>query len=406
MDETNAQIALVSADLAASLRRMKKLGSAPGPGTWTIDESSLRIAWMGMSEVFEGVAQGRAVGVVSGEIMRGLARASATWSGELSIKLYPNELKIGSMIVEAKLREVPPPQLLALNAEPHDLIRVHVRESPERIADAGLDEAVAEALVRLDKSCAAAARSLGWLGVADAELRAWVLARYAPPGRPDVVVVEPSGHGDDPDVVEHGLAAVGDAAREIDLELPRESLGDRVAQEVPEGRLGPGLDVEDLVRAGAGEVAPHDVADGVGAGLPGGEPDGGELPEQVRDLLELHEVELDVLPGGQVAPAAAVALGDVGETVELVGEDGPVRRLDPYHLVVAALALTVDAVGQAEDLEHVLVDLTRQVPAELGLELPDVGHHVRVERHPVQGRAAVGVELDRRHGCSKGEPGR
>ena len=193
MDETNAQITVVSADLAASLRRMRKLGSAPGPGTWTIDEDGLRIAWMGMSEVFAGVAHGRAVGVVSGETMRGLARASSTWSGELSIKLYPKELKIGSMVVEAELREEPPPQLLALNAESQDLVRLHVRESAERIADAGLDGAVAEALIRLDKSCAAAARSLDWLGVADAELLTWVLARYASSEKPDVVVVEPSG---------------------------------------------------------------------------------------------------------------------------------------------------------------------------------------------------------------------
>ena len=33
-----------------------------------------------------------------------------------------------------------------------------------------------------------------------------------------------------------------------------------------------------------------------------------------------------------------------------------VRHLDPHHLVVAALALAVDAVVQAEDAEDVLVD--------------------------------------------------
>ena len=45
----------------------------------------------------------------------------------------------------------------------------------------------------------------------------------------------PSGRGrlhrDDADVVEHRLAAVGGAAREVDLELAREALRDRVAQE-------------------------------------------------------------------------------------------------------------------------------------------------------------------------------
>ena len=184
VDKPIAVTTLDAAALASSLRRMKKLGSAPGPGTWSIDGQGLKVSWMGMSEVFDGVAQGRAVAVVSGDIMRGLARASATWSGELAIKLYRDELKIGSMIVEAELRDAPPPQLLPLNAEPQDLVRLHVHESVENIADAGLDAAVAEALVRLDKSCAAAARSLDWLGVSDEELRAWVLARYAPPEEP------------------------------------------------------------------------------------------------------------------------------------------------------------------------------------------------------------------------------
>ena len=193
MNKPVAEISLDAMALASSLRRMKKLGCAPGPGTWEFGAHGLKVAWMGMSEVFDHVAQGEAVAVVSGEIMRGLARASATWSGELAIKLYRDELKIGSLIVEAELREEPPPQLLPLNAGTQDLIRLHVRESAARITDAGLDQAVEEALVRLDKSCTAAARSLGWLGVSDEELRAWVLARYAPPGKSDVVIVEPSG---------------------------------------------------------------------------------------------------------------------------------------------------------------------------------------------------------------------
>ena len=70
-------------------------------------------------------------------------------------------------------------------------------------------------------------------------------------------VVERAGGGDDADVVEHGLAAVGLAAGEVDLELAGEALGERVAEEVLEGGLGPRADVERLVRAGAGEVAAH-----------------------------------------------------------------------------------------------------------------------------------------------------
>jgi hypothetical protein len=50
-----------------------------------------------------------------------------------------------------------------------------------------------------------------------------------------------------------------------------------------------------------------------------------------------------------------------------------VGELHPHHLVVAALALAVDAVVQAEDPEDVLVDLAGQVAGQHPLELVDVG---------------------------------
>ena len=55
----------------------------------------------------------------------------------------------------------------------------------------------------------------------------------------DGAVLERAGGGDHADVVEHGLAAVGVAAREVDLELAGQALGEGVVQEVLEGGLGP-----------------------------------------------------------------------------------------------------------------------------------------------------------------------
>ena len=162
------------------------------------------------------------------------------------------------------------------------------------------------------------------------------------------------GDRDDADVVEHGLAAVGGAAGEVDLELPGQALHQRVAQEVLVGGLGPGGDVEHLVGAGAGEVAALDVAVGVAAGLAARHADDGEVAHDVGDLLQLDEVELDVLAGRDVAPAPAVGVGDVGHHVQLRRGHLPVGDLDPDHLVGAALALAVDAVGQAEHPEGVL----------------------------------------------------
>jgi hypothetical protein len=139
---------------------------------------------------------------------------------------------------------------------------------------------------------------------------------------------------------------------------------ERVAQEVPVGGLGPWADVEVLFRAGAGEVAAHDVAHGVAARLAGGEPDRGQVSHDLGDPLQLHEVELDVLASGDVAPAPGVLIGDVGHHVELLGGDAAVGQLHPHHLVVAALALAVDAVVEAEHPEHVLVDLAGEVAGQ------------------------------------------
>ncbi len=49
--------------------------------------------------------------------------------------------------------------------------------------------------------------------------------------------------------------------------------------------------------------------------------------------------------------------------------DLAVRDLDAHHLGGAALALPVDAVAEAEDAEHVVVDLTRLVAGQHHLEL-------------------------------------
>ena len=150
-----------------------------------------------------------------------------------------------------------------------------------------------------------------------------------------------------------------------------------------------GADVEHLVGAGAGEVAALHVADGVAAGLAGGEAHRGEVAHRRGHPLERHEVELQVLAGGDVAPAPGVLVGDVGEHVDLVGCERSVRHLHPQHLVVPALPLAVDAVGQTEDAEHVLVQVAGQVALELDVELLDVGS---------QG----GIDLTLQHGLRLG----
>ena len=181
------------------------------------------------------------------------------------------------------------------------------------------------------------------------------------------------GGGDDAHIVEHGLAAVGGAAREVDLELAGEALGVGVAQEVQGGGPGPGGDVQHLVGAGAGQVAALHIAHGVAAGLSGGEPHRGQNPHHVGNVVDLHIVELDVLAGGDVTPASGVVAGDVGHGLEVFGMGDAGGDLDPHHLVGAALALAVDAVVEAEHPHHVFGDLPGLVAGQHLLELVDVG---------------------------------
>ena len=149
----------------------------------------------------------------------------------------------------------------------------------------------------------------------------------------DLAVRQRARHGDHAGVVEHRLAAIGRAAGEVDLELARQALRERVAHEVLERRLRPLRDVEHLLRAGAGEVATLDVAHRVAARLAARQPDRREMLHHVGDVVQLDEVELDVLTGRDVAPAAAVAVGDVAHHLELLG------RIDPYGTLTRTIWL-------------------------------------------------------------------
>ncbi len=68
-----------------------------------------------------------------------------------------------------------------------------------------------------------------------------------------------------------------------------------------------------------------------------------------------------------------------GEHLELLGLDPAVRDLHAHHLVVAALALAVDALVQAEDAEGVVVDLAGEVARDAVLEAVELGGDLGVE---------------------------
>ena len=119
---------------------------------------------------------------------------------------------------------------------------------------------------------------------------------------------------------------------------------------------------------------------------------------RVRHLVELDPVELDVLPGGEVAVAAVVAARDMREHAHLLGRQRAVGNGDPQHVGVE---LQIDAVHQPQRLELVLGQLAGQPPRHLVAELGDaLGDQRAVEfvveihrsgskaRRQLEGRAA------------------
>jgi hypothetical protein len=93
-----------------------------------------------------------------------------------------------------------------------------------------------------------------------------------------------------------------------------------------------------------------------------------------------------------------VGVGQLGEHLQLLGHDRPVGDLHPHHLVVAALALAVDAVVQPEDPEGVLVDRALEVTGQHRLELLDVSQLVGIDLGGEHRRGLSGVDHTPRGG--------
>jgi hypothetical protein len=88
---------------------------------------------------------------------------------------------------------------------------------------------------------------------------------------------------------------------------------------------------------------------------------------QIGDAVQRDEVILDVLPGGEVAASAAELVGHARQLIHLGGGEQPAGDLAAHHLD-AGLALSVDAVLQAEWTEVSLGNLPSQEGHCLGPE--------------------------------------
>ena len=122
--------------------------------------------------------------------------------------------------------------------------------------------------------------------------------------------------GPQADIVDGALHAIArGAAVERELELARQVAGEILAQKRVSQSLGVGAHVEDLVVGDAGPGAGGDVAHRVVAGFAIGQAGVGQHVHEIGHPVQRDEVELHVLAGGEVAPAAAELVGDAGKLV-------------------------------------------------------------------------------------------
>src|SRR5690606_9251796 len=102
-------------------------------------------------------------------------------------------------------------------------------------------------------------------------------------------------------------------------------------EEVVRVRVRVGRDVERLVVADAGEGAGGDVTHRVAARLARGDAHGGQAAHQIRRVLDVDEVELDVLARRDVQDRVRVLLGEIRGHFDLLGRELPVGDLDAHH---------------------------------------------------------------------------
>ena len=175
-------------------------------------------------------------------------------------------------------------------------------------------------------------------------------------------------HHSQADVVHGDGRAVFDGAVDRHLELAGQGdelgvKGRPLAQD-----FGEGAGIDDLVAGDAGEFVGGDVADAVARGLNRVHFHRGQVKQDVRRLFQLDPVELDVLARREVAVAAVVGAGDVGEHAHLFRRQQAIRHGDAQHVGVT---LHVQAVLQAQRQELGLGQLVAEAAPYLVAVLGD-----------------------------------
>ena len=126
--------------------------------------------------------------------------------------------------------------------------------------------------------------------------------------------------------------------------------------------LAPGARVFQLVVDGAGERIGGDVAHAIAARLNAMHLDVGERAQDLRHVDQLHPVELQILPRGEMAVAAVEAPADHGELAQLAGREHAIGNGDAQHIGVQ---LQIESVAQPKRTELVLGQLAGEPALDL-----------------------------------------
>ena len=159
------------------------------------------------------------------------------------------------------------------------------------------------------------------------------------------------------DVVHAHRGAVVGRAGDGDLELARQEAELGMQRRPLAHDLAPDARVLDLVEGGAGEMVGRDVADDIAGGLHGVHVDFGQRRQRVGRILELDPVELQVLARREMAVAAVVLAGDIGQLAQLARRQRAVGNGDAQHV---GMELQVETVGETQRLELLLGELARR----------------------------------------------
>ena len=178
--------------------------------------------------------------------------------------------------------------------------------------------------------------------------------------------------------------------------------------------------IDDLVLGDAGHRGDQEPPRRVPAALDRGQPHRLQAPPQLWDIVDLHPVQLDVLPVGDVGGAAGEVVGDRAEHPQLLAAQAPTVQAHPLH-EVAVGELGGVQLGGAAAVDPLLALGVQTPPAETAGEVigcdalvaagtidahDPVAHRQRVpvlleglvviERlAPVEGPLAVGAGLAR-----------